>query len=418
MANTILVGDNDKFIENKYAISELYMMIDRESYELPVERVRSFKIENYYTEAIFPILKLNILLESSRYYLMIKNKNKVKFKLRVQTYSHNVGEPENKSMYKDIINDVFVFYPEESGDDFDKDLRNAAGTGDKTNDLSEITNEIELFLFKDSVVTGLRSQINLVLNNVNMTTTALYLLSTAGLKNILMSPMDNTTVYNNLILPPLSIEKQIHYLESTYGFYKNGMIFFVGLLNTYLISYDGKCTAYKRNEWTDTVIYVMEKSNTQSSISSSIKKFNENRFYINLPSNNLVIENRGITDNAISGIDATIIDSSNNSSNDVVTGISTIGNANKRILFNDVSNPYLSNIYRIRESSENVVMTFSVQNINMESFEPNKSVSMIFESPTLNSKYQGNYVVVSASHIFTGNNQMYELTSFITLKKI
>ena len=72
MANTILVGDNDKFIENKYAISELYMMIDRESYELPVERVRSFKIENYYTEAIFPILKLNILLESSRYYLMIK----------------------------------------------------------------------------------------------------------------------------------------------------------------------------------------------------------------------------------------------------------------------------------------------------------------------------------------------------------
>ena len=95
-------------------MSEFFMIIDGETHKIPVERIHSFKIENYYLEAIFPIFKVVISLESARYYAMIKNKDKVKFKIRIQTYSHNVDTPSEHSMNKDLINDTFVFFPEAS----------------------------------------------------------------------------------------------------------------------------------------------------------------------------------------------------------------------------------------------------------------------------------------------------------------
>lgn len=144
MANAVLVTDKDKFLENKYVMSEFFMIIDGETHKIPVERIHSFKIENYYLEAIFPIFKVVISLESARYYAMIKNKDKVKFKIRIQTYSHNVDTPSEHSMNKDLINDTFVFFPEASGDDLERELKKEAGTLDDNDVLDQINDGIEL----------------------------------------------------------------------------------------------------------------------------------------------------------------------------------------------------------------------------------------------------------------------------------
>lgn len=419
MANDILVGPNDKFVEQKYTITEFFMMIDGKPYEFPVERVRNFKIENYYSDALFPIFKVVVSMESSRYYLMIQNKEKVKFKLRIQTYTHPVGEISKKSMLKDFINDTFVFFPEESGDDFDKEIKKDAEKPDNTNVLEETTNDIELFLFKDGLVNGLRSQTNYILKDINLATAVLFLLKTAGVKDIIMSPMDNTTKYDYLVLPPLSIDRQIRYLDTNFGFYKEGMIFFMGLQNSYVINYNGKCNAYANNEIQDTVIYVMEASNTQSKLSANIKKVGEKRNYINLLGTNLQINNKSVTDNVLSGIDATVIDTSSNTKKSVIVSDNalTLGKTNSKTIFNELDNPYLDTMYKSQQSSNSAIITFAIENADISAFEPNKSISMVFESTSLNKKYKGNYIVTSAIHIFNGTSEMFNCTSMITLRK-
>ena len=418
MANAVLVTDKDKFLENKYTMSEFFMIIDGETHEIPVERIHSFKIENYYLEAIFPIFKVVISLESARYYAMIKNKDKVKFKIRIQTYSHNVDTPSEHSMNRDLINDTFVFFPEASGDDLERELKKEAGTLDDNDVLDQINDGIELFLFKDGVVNNLRKQVNYVLSDLNLATATLFLLHNAGVKNLIMAPLDNTDSYSEIILPPLSIDNQIRYLDTNYGFYKDGMIFFIGLTNSYLIPYNGKCAGYKKNEWKETVIYVFEKNNVQSAASNSIKKSNEERFYINLPSDSLDINNDTVTENVISGTDAIMVNTQKNSSSNITIDAPTIGGKTKKTIYNELSNPFTETMYRNLEQSNSVTMTFALQNINIEAFEPNKAVSMIFESPTLNKKYKGEYVVVSAIHAFTGSSEMYECYSVISLKKL
>lgn len=418
MANSIIVNDKDRFIEYRYSITEFYMVINGESIEFPVERISGMKIENYYNMAIFPIFKVTVLIEPSRYYAILKNKDNVKFKIRVQSYFNDVDKPENKSMLRDVINDVFILFPDESNEDFEKELKKDAKTNKDENELDKTTNPVELFLFRDSIVTGLRKTFNTVLKNCDLITTVVYLLNKAGVKNVLLSPFDNTAVYDHIVIPPLTIEKQLRYLNNNYGFHKNGTMIFFGLTNSYILNYTGTCTACKQNEWEETVIYILEKSNPQSALSSAIKKYNEKRFYINITTNDIEINSGVVSSNVIHGTDAMIVNVNKGDSTHIKTNVNTVGEHNTAVIYNTTSNEYMPNVYKIQKNSDDFTLSIVMRGISIEAFNPNKGISVIFESPTLNSKYKGKYRVVAATNIFNGSALNFEVMTSVELKRI
>ena len=425
MANTELIREDDRFIEYKYTISEFYAIINGKKEEIPTERITGIKIENHFEHAIFPIFKITLVLERSRYYRIIENRNNVKFKLRMQKYYSFNGSIE-KSMESDVINDLFIWFPEDSNKDYEKDILREEGRSKNSddNELDKLTNEIELFLFKENV-TGIRSNFNAVLNNIDLQTAVAYLLSKANVKHIMMSPFDNNKQYETIILPPLSIDKQIQYLSNTYGFHKTGTVIFFGLDSAYIIDYNGKLTAYKDKENSETVIYVLEKSNTKQIFAGLIKRHDEEKDYYVANSSSFSHQSISVPANVVDGTNPVVIDTkvsssetNQNTKENNKSSIQTIGDMNDYVIYNTTSNPYMSDTLSAQQKASSNVITIALEHTNIDSFKLNKKLSIVFEDASYNKLYKGNYNIMSAIHIFTNNGNSFYCTSSITLKKV
>lgn len=415
--NNVIINYSDKFIEYKYIISEFFILLNGETIKIPTERISDFKIENYFEEASFPIFKVSLILEPSRYREIIKNKKTVKFKVRIQKY-YNTSGKQDKSMLTDAINDTFILFPDDEDEDFQKELKDEAGTSNDINELTRLNNVVELFLFKDTIVTGLRSLFNDILTNCTMCTAVTYLLYKAGVKNILMSPFENTKVYGSILLPPQSIERQIKFLNNNYGFHKAGTVVYFGLFHSYILNYKGGCTAWYNKEWTETVIYILEKSNTKSFLSGTIQKYNEERYYFNASSEGISIKNKSVSSNVLTGTDAVTIDMKNSKTTEKSSGAITVGNSNSAVLFNNTSNEFMESAYTAQQKANATVITLILENVNIEAFNPNKAFYIICESPTLNGKYKGLYRIATSIFNFTANGEDYIVTAALTLKKV
>ena len=415
--NSVIINHSDKFAEYKYIISEFFIIIGGVSTEFPIERISDFKIEHYFDEASFPIFKLTCQMEASRYYEMIKNKDNVKFKLRIQRFYTLRGETE-RSMLKDVINDTFIFFPDDDTDDLSKDLKQEANTTSDLNELDKLLNVVELFLFKESFVTGLRSSFNDVLNNVTLSTAVTYLLNKAGCNHVLMSPFENSKTYSTIVLPPQSIEKQLKYLNNNYGFHSKGTMIYFGLFHSYIINYMAGCTAWSKGEWTETVIFVLEKSNNLSFLSGAIIKQDEERYYYNATIEGIQVNSNTVSSNVLTGTDAISIDMQNSSTTSQKSDGKTIEKKNSTTLFNNSSNPFMASDYVAQQSSNATVITLVLENVDLEAFTPNKVFSFVFENAEYNGKYKGSYKLSSCLYSFSHNGDEFLVTAAMTFKKV
>lgn len=420
MANSF-IDVNDKLVEYFYKIDNIYILIkNKEAIEIPVERIRGVKLILDYEKASLPIFGISMLMEPSRYYKIMNNKKDVLFKIRLQCYYRDKHSLVN-SMSVDCINETFKLYSEDYNDDYESNLKKTINkdisSEDGINDLEKLKNEVEFYLFR-TYINGLRSNINTVVTNSDLTTTIAYLLSKAEVTNVLMSPLTNNTIYDSIVIPPLTIDNAIKYLNNNYGLHKFGTMIFYDLDRSYIINYKEKCTAWEKGEITDTVLYVLDKSIDSSYQPGGIIKIDQKKNYYNISSESININSKTISTNVLTGTDLTLINQNENNTVDMATNSNIVDKINKSVLFNDVSNPYLGYTYSMLQYSNSTIITLSTAGLNIKDFTPNKSFTFVFQDILLNKKYTGTYRLVSAIHTFTGSGLRYDLTSILIFKKI
>ena len=413
-SNSTLIKDDDKLVTYHYVITEFIILYESEQDVIPLERIYSWKIEYYFDQAIFPIFKLCVAMEPSRYYKILKNKSTVKFKVRAQMYYTLNSNPEEKSMLRDYINDVFVFYPEDDNTDFVEDIR---PEDSDINKLSELDNYVEFFLFKN-IVTKLRAPCNYVLTNVDVCTAVTYLLYKTGVKNVLMSPFENTKVYDQIVIPPQSVEANIRYLNNNYGFHKKGSVIFFGFLHNYILNCKEECTAWYKKEWKDSIIYILSKSNTLTASDGTFIRKNEDKFYTLIQADSISVSNKNVTSNVLGGVNPTVIDMKNGVTTSTLSGVTDVSSENRSIIFNDTSNIFMEETCAFQYKSNNIVLNAIVENINIEAFNPNKKIQIIFENANQNKKYSGIYRISSAIYNFQRSSGDFSINAILTLKKI
>lgn len=417
MASNI-INEYDKLIKYRYKVAEVFIITEDETINLPIERVNNFKIEHYFDDASFPLFRISLLLESSKYFKIVSNKKNIKFKLRIQKY-YVEDKKENNSLLRDVINDTFSIFLEDNNSDYEKTLKREENKTKNSEDLHDVTNNVEFFLFKESYVTGLRSTINAVLENCTLTTAVAYLLYKANCQNVLMSPFDNKTVYESIVLPPTTIEKNLKFLNNNFGFHELGTVIYFGLFHGYIINYKDECTAWYNTEKKETVICIMDKASGSSDLSGAILKSNDNsKNYYNAVSNSLYISSPTMSTNVIQGTNAVSIDMQNANTTTSYSNANVIGKSNNTVLFNNVSNPYMGNVYAMQQYANSTVIYITIQNVDIEAFTPNKIFSIIFEDQDLSKKYKGIYKLSSITHTFVSSGSYYGIESTLTLKKV
>lgn len=423
------IDQDDKYQKWKYIISEVFVLYpDGSQTEIPAQQITSIDIIHLYEKNLFPIFKVDVVLASVTYYKILKNKEKVKFKLRIQKFYTEIGDTE-PSLVRDWINDTFDLILDDadynSEESILKEKRekiyDTVTDKELENDLYMVDNKMEFFLFKSELVDKFNKVVNAVISNATINDGLQYIASVAGLSNILMTTPQNQTSYPELIIPPLKAKYAIKYLDTYYGIYKTGMMFYSDMVDgtTYLIDYSEKCTAYKPKELRETNILIPLKSSKYSSDMCSLKKKSSTETNFIIGDNTTIsIRNETISMNAYAATDAKFIDPY---SGDITASSSTATVKNTKsetIVENTTENKWVSDIYKTLVDSKNVVIDVVLSDYDIAAISPNKTYKIVFEDTALSSKYKKSLLISEITHSLKKEGNYFTLASIARFRQL
>ena len=418
---------DDRFLKWKFRVEEIFLLIpEQDPIQLPNERLVSLSIQNDFENNIFPLFRIELVLEPSRYYLILENKETIKFKIRIQKYFREIGSSQ-KSLQQDYINDTFDLILNDSDFDTQKGFKEEKASNDYTelvhsdvNELFEVDNRMEFFLFKSSTIKASRKIVNKVLHNATLTDGVNYICSQSNLKNMLMAPLDNKEPIEELVIPPLPALQALIFLDCYYGFYKVGSMMYFDMQRNYIIPYDAKCRAWEKNEKKETSIVIPKQSSTFSSDLCTVEKAGNNVKinYIVGDNMKITIKNDSVTYDILAGND---IQSINTYSGTVTTGtsnaISKDGNT-ERVIQNMTENPWFNEVYTQQTSSRSIIIEVPLGDYDASLLRPNLVYHFIFEDNSLTKKYKGYYKLVQANHAFIRDGSDFSISTIAIFKRM
>lgn len=417
------IAETDKMQVWKYTITEFTLILPSSTINIPTERITGLTIENDYETNVFPIIQLSMILEPSVYNQIIQNKNDVKLKLRLQKFYTEVGK-EDKSLYRDQFNTTFSLLMDDDYLDTDTyiDLETKTNTDDDASDvnkLDQMDNKTSFPLFKYDTIQAMRTMINTVLINVSMIGALAYIGATTKLNNLLVSPMENNTVYPELLLPPQTALSTIQYLDSEYGFYRSGSIIFFGIDHSYVLNYRGGCTAYAKDEIQETCIMIPERGGRYGGMEGSLEKPDEKtkRNYILVRSENIDVKNESISNDIIEGNNAVIVNTNTNTIISASGNSDQRGTGNSNVINTNTSNPWIGETYAAQKTASSAVINVSCGDFDVACINPNKKFSFLFEDTKSGEKYKGTYILTNSFLNFTKDGNNMSLNASMTFKR-
>lgn len=409
----------------RYSVKECIVINGGKSTSLRSDNITGIEIVNNYLTNAFPIFKINLQVKNDIYYDIMKNKNTVQIKLRIQKYYKRSGKKKEKSIKKDWLNDTFVLIMDENDTNRQDDIQQKSKKNenkkkkpdsDKTKD---DRNSLELYLYRKETATSMKTTPNIIFKKTNLTSAVAYLLGLAGVSNMIMSPFENNKDITQLYLPPMSVNKLIMYLDIMYGFYKAGAVVFFGLQYSYILNFKGGCTAYPSGDKKETCLLVPKKSSIEGNESGSVEK-GDDKFYLNWEYDQIQFGNESVTSDVINGTNATIINPTDGSIETAESTTITNGSSNTTSIENSTDNEWLGSIHTAQTSAGSVVLRGALADVDVSAFEPYRLFSMIFEDSKLTNKYKGTYFLSECSFRFENDSGAgdFKVSVGIVLKKL
>lgn len=396
----------------KYMITECTIIIpNKNPINLHDDNILGFTIEKDYDNDYFPIFNLQLNLTFEQYYTIIDNKTNVKFKVRLEK---GVYDEVSTSSYKSLVFDtVFSIFIDDNSAFFDKELYN------KTKNLlgsAENRSTYDFYLFKDSDIKSSKKVINRVIRSSNMTNCIVYLLSKSGTTNLLMAPLDNREVYNDIILPPVTTIQSLLYLEKQYGFYNHGSLFFYDFDTVYFINKRAECTAYRTGEFKEVIVNVFKAMNPNSKTPGNYKDTKSKTYILHVTRDNINMTTSSIINDQLYGTNVNIINTKNNSTTVVSPKVQSRNNTSTYIS-NNFGNKYLPKMIENTKYEQDNIIDVALTDIDISCFTPNKKYIFSFEEKDVNIKYKGNYRLSNALFSFIKNGEYYTINGAVQFKK-
>lgn len=418
---------SDKIRLWRYAVKQITFVTDNDKFNIPKERIISMNIEENYEKNIYPLFDVEISLEASRYYKIIKNKNICKLYIRIDKY-YQTQNSEKKSSYYPFINDNFVIIMDKDNDDILNTLKQREA---KSNFKSRIKNDVNnleyteasilhLYLFKPVIVDAMKTNINVNLYRASVIDAIGYIMRKLRLDHLLMAKPDNTDIIDQLFIPALPAIDALKFIDGYYGIYRVGSIIFLGFKHNIIVPFNGKCVAYTSNEIRNVTIIVpsagiVDEGHTDST--GDLHKRNDNKtHYIVANYKTLEHKNSSISNNYIFGNDVKIVDSYNGNAKISNSSAKARNKNHIKIEVAESSSKYISSIYTARTNSMSDVFIITAGSINISDIAPNKRYTLVFEDSSLNSKYKGNYILTYAYHEFIRDGDDFSENTHLVLK--
>lgn len=397
-------GDKIQLWQYRASCIEL-LLPGKEPIKIPNERLIEISIINDYEKAVFPVFRIRLILESSRYYNIIKAKSDVQFHLSIYKKYH-YNDNSDLSLNYSWIDDIFELILDDNDEDNLRKMKKEKAKSNyesiienDENKLEMVDNQIDFFLFKTEIIKGLKKNVNKILRNATVTDGLCYIVGNANIKNLLMSPPKNTKQYENLVIPPMSGCKAISFIDTYYGIYETGSMIYFGLTRSYILKYGGGCTAYESQEIKNTSIIIPSQTSSHTVENGVLKKVKEdNTNYIVADNKSVSNRNDSITNDVLKGNDVAYVDSLTGDITQTSSGATSLSENSVKIEVNKTENSWLGETYTTQSSMNSIVIELRMNNIDIDLLEPNKRFNIIYEDTELTNKYSGEYVLSYVDH--------------------
>lgn len=402
----------------KYRISKLEILIqNKDTVELTHANIQNIGIEKDFDNDHFPILYLSLNISPELYYSIIENKTTVKFRVRFENFIYDRNNEIRRT--KVVFNDVFSIFVDDNSSFLNKDLYNKTkeANGEATM-MTDFSQPREFFLFKEKDLIGSKTVTNAVISSANMTDISTFLLSTAGISNVLMTPLDNNAVYSQVVLPPISMIQNIIYLEKQYGMYYHGLLLFFDFERAYFINKRAECTAWKSGEFKEVIVQSFKTSNPNSMTPGCIRDEENKNYLLHVTRNNIEMMTSSVVDDQLSGNSMIVVDAGTGKVTNVNPTVQQRGGGTKKILIDNFNNPFTKKSMEYRKLENDGMLRLSLSNIDMDALTPNKKFTFLFEDTSVQKQQGGSYRLTGVVYTFDKQGIEYTIRAKAAFKKI
>jgi hypothetical protein len=323
---------------------------------------------------------------------------------------------------------VFSIYFNDDDENIDSEIlkkrlnMNDTGTIYDTNDINnenyfESQNSIDLYLFNPVLLKASRYSHNAVYTSGTLQNIIGHMLSVSGHNKVLMSRIENTEIYNELLLPANPLYKNLIYLDQYYGLYKTGAIIYYDIDVLYILNTNGKVTAKRRDEWVESTFLIPELENSIPG-SGMIRQPNEKIYYMTISNDDINPQKLSTIKNVDFGSKVKLAISDDIIIDVVTPNISDTDNQNTTIVHMKKNNKFTGSVITARLYENDTIMYITGNNLDINAFTPNKTFKVIFSEQSKNTKYRGEYRLSYAYHVIKAESESYSSASHhIILKK-
>ena len=416
-------------IEMRHYNVDVKIIVDDKFYDVDEKYgFNSLSAEYAYREDFFPFIHISLLLKREEYRLLINNKEKVKFRIILRSFIYDDNYKE--SDVKIHIDGIFQPLLDEL-DNQPYDILKEAVDDTVENYLNRLEYNVELYLLKTDILNTNKTMINFIARDCKLKDVLGYILKLGNVNSALISPVQNTNIYKQVLIPPLNFYNALQHLSDVYGLYDKGMYTFYDFNHLYILRNDAKNTPLIKNDYDNVYINVTSLSNSTDSMihTGSYKDKKYKCYIVNIPNalsiNTAALSTKEDIGNKFRIFDRESIDNSvkydngkfifNKSYDDIDINLNGYeGNDKYQYLYNNSSNKNLN--LEIKKATEDIktVISFTINNTDIDIFTPNKKFIFSFEDESFRNNYNGVYNIIDLKYIIDGGkSELYLFASFI-----
>lgn len=424
----MLVTPEDNVFLCKYMVKRFQVVNKDITLDMGPDNVLSLEFINDYENNMFAILKVVLKVDVRKKIYMYNNKWNLNVTMELEKVGYDVNVEYSVTNPENVFNLVFVPYFNDDADQTDAasiDARLAQNdvlmTSEKTvNDENyfETQNTVDMYLFNQQLLKASRYTFNKVFTQTTIQNMLGRMLTESKHPKVLMSRIENTELYKEMLLLPNPVYKNIMYLDQYYGLYEKGACVFYDLDCLYIINANGKLTAKRKNEWTETVILVSEIA-TAVPGQGMLRKPGESINYCVVSEMEVNPQKGSILQDASIGANVKIAFTDGTEMKSFKSGAKGIGGENTSTHMVKKNNKYTGSTMAARIKENEVIMYISATNLDMTAFTPNKTFKIVFDNTTKYAKYKGQYRLTYAYHLIRVESENFSSsTHHLILKRI
>lgn len=410
IANTLT---EHRFDIYEYICDALSITCNSKTYPIENIQISGIYLERNYDEDHLPIFMIQLIMSDDLYHNICNHHKdttftmKLKSQISVSETEKTAGSLYINGTFEPVGQDGSPYHSQQLYDSVKE--KSTAGEGSM---LTEFSNARTFILCSRQQLNATKKVSNYVLSSATMTDAASIVLSQSGAVKPLVSPFDNTSTYNELILLPQPAIPQLKYLNNFYGFYKEGAQIFFDLNYTYILRNTAKCTAYVPNEIQTVVFCVYDTSYGETAKIGSTTDILNKVAYIGLSSVNFTLDNLSNAANEYMGSNATIINNDGS-----ITQASPGTGESVNILSVRNHNKYFTDEMSLRIKELSCVVYLNIQNVDLNLLTPNKTFRIMSTDTNITKKVSGLFRLVSTQTTFIKSGDHYLTNTIVQLRR-